>query len=199
MRRCGCRIPMRTRLDRRRLRSRAGLGNVRNGRSSRSALRTPAGCMSELSQSALMLVLRTGFEQDTFTVETPPGTTLVFYMIVEVVHDIDAGFRRLRGALQSDDVLAHAPHPAEALVDAVLGSDEPRDDIAVLVVTFGAQLEQRAKLAAPRVERCHGDVRHGVARGRLPAPACARSARPGRRRCRRRRPQRPSAPGGGSA
>jgi PAS domain S-box-containing protein len=102
------------------------------------ALRTPAGCISELSQSALMLGLRSGSEQETLSVETPPGTTLVFYTdgLVEVVHDIDEGFRRLCSALRSEDLL-RAPQPAEALVKAVLGADEARDDIAVLVVTFG--------------------------------------------------------------
>jgi hypothetical protein len=100
-------------------------------------LRGAGGHVEEFTNFGLMLGLRNGDESEASSVATPPGSTLVFYTdgLVEVVRDIDEGFARFSAALRREE-LVHADRPADALVDAVLGMDEARDDIAVLVVNF---------------------------------------------------------------
>jgi serine phosphatase RsbU (regulator of sigma subunit) len=100
-------------------------------------LRRADGALEELASSGSMVGLRNGEENETCTVTIPPGATLVFYTdgLIEVVRDTDEGSRRLNDALRADDLL-RAGQPAQAIVDAVLGANEARDDIAVLVVTF---------------------------------------------------------------
>jgi PAS domain S-box-containing protein len=100
-------------------------------------LRTPDGRIEEYNSFGLMLGLRAGDETQTRTIFTPPGSTLVLYTdgLIEIGRDLEAGFGRLESALRQDAIIRSA-RPAEALVDAVLGSDAARDDIAVLVVSF---------------------------------------------------------------
>lgn len=100
-------------------------------------LRTPDGVLKELTSFGSMVGLRNAEDSETGTFAIPPGSTLVFYTdgLIEVVRDTDEGSRRLNEALRTDDLLRSA-QPAEAIVDAVVGADQPRDDIAVLVVTF---------------------------------------------------------------
>jgi PAS domain S-box-containing protein len=101
------------------------------------ALRTALGNISDLTDSGRMIGLREGDETDTRTVAIPAGSTLVFYTdgLVEVTRDMDEGFRRLSETLARGEVLS-AERPADEIVRAVLGSDLPHDDIAVLVITF---------------------------------------------------------------
>jgi serine phosphatase RsbU (regulator of sigma subunit) len=100
-------------------------------------LRKADGVLEELASSGSMVGLRTGDETETCAITIPSGSTLVFYTdgLVEIVRDTDEGSRRLNKALRACDLL-RAVRPAEAIVDAVLGADQARDDIAVLVVTF---------------------------------------------------------------
>jgi len=100
-------------------------------------LRTADGRIEEFSHTGSMIGLRTGDDNPPRTIPVPPGSTLVFYTdgLVEVVRDIDVGFRRLSEALR-DDKIARAERSAEAIVNAVLASDAAHDDIAVLVVNF---------------------------------------------------------------
>jgi PAS domain S-box-containing protein len=101
------------------------------------SLRMPDGRIADLTHSGRMIGLRDGYESDTRTVATPPGSALIFYTdgLVEVTRDIGEGFRRLSETLAGIDVFG-APKPADDIVRAVLGSDEAHDDIAVLVVGF---------------------------------------------------------------
>lgn len=100
-------------------------------------LRTADGAVEEFNTFGLMVGLIDDAEAQTCTISTPPGSTLVFYTdgLIEFARDMPDGYRRLTQALQRDDVL-HAARPAQMLVNAVLQTDEARDDIAVLVVTF---------------------------------------------------------------
>ncbi len=100
-------------------------------------LRTADGATQDFTLPGLMVGLRRGDETRTRTIATPPGSTLVFFTdgLLEVTRDMDEGFRRLERALGSEDVV-RAARPAAALVDAVLGADEARDDIAVLTLNF---------------------------------------------------------------
>jgi serine phosphatase RsbU (regulator of sigma subunit) len=99
--------------------------------------RTAQGAVEDSSAPGIMLGLRHGAASETRTIPTPPGTTMVFFTdgLIEVTRDMDEGYGRLFGAL-ADPELPHAEHPAAALVTTVLGEDEPRDDIAVLVLSF---------------------------------------------------------------
>jgi len=101
------------------------------------ALRGTDGQVQIVDQSASMIGLRSGSESEICTIETPPGSMLVFYTdgLIEVVRDVEEGFGRLSRVLAAPDFPA-AARPAEALVTAVLGADTAHDDIAVLVVTF---------------------------------------------------------------
>jgi hypothetical protein len=96
------------------------------------------GTLTELCSSGTMLGVHSGDDpiaSDAVVVQ--PGATLVVFTdgLVEVTRDHVAGITRLRAALAGGRALA-AEHPAAALVTTVVGSDEPHDDIAVLVATF---------------------------------------------------------------
>ena len=67
-------------------------------------------------------------------VACPPGSMLALFTdgLVEFARDIDAGERSVARELASAELVA-TDAPARALVDAVLGSATPTDDIAVLV------------------------------------------------------------------
>ncbi len=99
-------------------------------------LRTLAGLVEEPSAHGTMLGLAAEHIQ-TFTVAIEPGATLVFYTdgLVEVRRDADADVRLLRDVLARDEIV-RSDRPARALVDAVLGDDAARDDIAVLFAAF---------------------------------------------------------------
>jgi serine phosphatase RsbU (regulator of sigma subunit) len=101
------------------------------------SLRTAQGEILDLTHSGRMIGLRDGYEADTRTVATPPGSTLIFYTdgLIEVTRDIGEGLQRLAETLARDDIV-RSPRPADEIVRAVLGSDEAHDDVAVLVVHF---------------------------------------------------------------
>ena len=101
------------------------------------ARRTASGRVEIVNHFGSMIGLRSGDEAGTCTIAAPPGSSLVFYTdgLIDVVRDMDEGFRRLTLALESD-LLVTAAQPAQALVDAVLAGDQAHDDVAVLVVTF---------------------------------------------------------------
>ena len=100
-------------------------------------LRTAQGSVVDCSRSGMMIGLRSGDESETFVIETPPGTALVFYTdgLVETHKELDEGPEHLRKALARGDVL-DVRHPAEALAQAVLEDERPRDDVAILIATF---------------------------------------------------------------
>jgi serine phosphatase RsbU (regulator of sigma subunit) len=99
-------------------------------------LRTLAGTVEEPETHGTMLGVA-GDELATFRVPIEAGVTLVFYTdgLVEVRRDAETDGSALRDVVGRAEIV-HGPQPARAVVDAVLGSDEPRDDIAVLVATF---------------------------------------------------------------
>lgn len=55
--------------------------------------------------------------------------------LIESTHDVVEGDLRVREAL-AHDAMAHTPNPARLLYDTVLDR-EPRDDVAILTVSFG--------------------------------------------------------------
>jgi len=99
-------------------------------------LRALGGLVEEPDTHGTMLGLATE-EIATFTVPIDAGVTLVFYTdgLIEVRRDADTDTQLLREVLSREDIV-RSPRPARALVDAVLGTDEARDDIAVLVASF---------------------------------------------------------------
>jgi serine phosphatase RsbU (regulator of sigma subunit)/anti-sigma regulatory factor (Ser/Thr protein kinase) len=68
--------------------------------------------------------------------QCPEGSMLVLYTdgIVEITRDILAGEQMLESVLRSDAIV-HAANPAE-FVERAIGNLAPRDDIAVIVVSF---------------------------------------------------------------
>jgi PAS domain S-box-containing protein len=101
-------------------------------------LRTADGRVEELAGSGSMLGLRHGNERDVTEIAARPGSTVVLFTdgLIEATRDPDDGRRRLRDALEREDV-ARAEHPARAIVEYVLDGHDASDDIAVLVARFG--------------------------------------------------------------
>jgi serine phosphatase RsbU (regulator of sigma subunit)/anti-sigma regulatory factor (Ser/Thr protein kinase) len=66
----------------------------------------------------------------------PEGSMLVLYTdgVVEITRDIVAGEQMLEAVLRSDAIV-HAANPAE-FVERAIGTQAPRDDIAIIVVSF---------------------------------------------------------------
>jgi PAS domain S-box-containing protein len=100
-------------------------------------VRTADGTISELPGLGTQLGISTGEPHATEWTQIEPGSTLVMVTdgLIEITRDIDVGTERLHRTLERDDIVA-ARRPAQAIVDAVVGDDEPHDDIAVLVVRF---------------------------------------------------------------
>ena len=78
----------------------------------------------------------------------PTDSMLVLYTdgIVEVSRDPIAGEEMLRELLSSDAV-AHAANPAE-FIERAIGAFTPRDDIAIMVVSFGESHSKRWRFEA---------------------------------------------------
>lgn len=101
------------------------------------AQRTADGRVVDWTNTGPMIGLRSGSESATFSIAAPPDSALLLYTdgLIEVVRDLDEGYRRLTTSLAREDV-ASARRPAEALLDAVIGDDRARDDVAVLFAAF---------------------------------------------------------------
>jgi serine phosphatase RsbU (regulator of sigma subunit)/anti-sigma regulatory factor (Ser/Thr protein kinase) len=71
-----------------------------------------------------------------YETQCPEGSMLVLYTdgIVEITRDILAGEQMLEAVLRTD-AIAHAANPAE-FVERAIGTLAPRDDIAIIVVSF---------------------------------------------------------------
>ena len=100
-------------------------------------MRRPDGRVEDLSSPGIMLGLRSGFESDVCTFQTPPGTSLILFTdgITEATRDMQAGYDRLHEVI-GDVELLRGRSPAKALVEAVLGDTPASDDIAVLIATI---------------------------------------------------------------
>jgi PAS domain S-box-containing protein len=99
--------------------------------------------LRKLSSSGLPIGLRDDEGVD-FAIRLRAPCTLVMFTdgLMEFARDLDDGERRIEDAIRT---LAreHIDHLAAALMKAVLGEDEPTDDIAILTVTiarFAAEL-----------------------------------------------------------
>jgi serine phosphatase RsbU (regulator of sigma subunit) len=101
-------------------------------------MRRTDGTVEELEGSGLMLGVRGGVDRRPVTLTLHEPCVLVFYTdgLVEATRDINEGHARLRQALGRADPAAQA-QPARAITDAVLGGEDARDDIAVLVALIG--------------------------------------------------------------
>ena len=86
--------------------------------------------------------------------QCPERSMLVLYTdgIIEVTRDIAAGEQMLEAVLRSDAIV-HAAHPAE-FVERALANRPPRDDIAIIVVSF-AQSEMRWHFEAADVRSAY--------------------------------------------
>ncbi|MEO9264220.1 MAG: SpoIIE family protein phosphatase [Candidatus Baltobacteraceae bacterium] len=84
----------------------------------------------------------------------PPGSALVLYTdgIIEVSRDVAMGQEALTRVVASN-AFAHAANQAE-FVERAIGSQPPRDDIAILVLTFG-RAEQRWRFEAADARAAH--------------------------------------------
>ncbi len=104
--------------------------------------RAADGRIEEFSSPGLLLGLRTGADHAIRDVMTLPGSTLVFFTdgLTEATRDIDEGHRRLHAALALPEVVQD-PHPARAIVEAVLAGEPASDDVAVLVAKVAQPTE----------------------------------------------------------
>jgi hypothetical protein len=78
-------------------------------------------------------------------VALPAGAVLLLYTdgLVEWNRDLLAGEAELRRIVSEGQVFA-GPHPARHLVETILPPEGPRDDVAVLAVSFDAAATTRA-------------------------------------------------------
>jgi serine phosphatase RsbU (regulator of sigma subunit)/anti-sigma regulatory factor (Ser/Thr protein kinase) len=101
-------------------------------------LRLPDGALVQIPGGGvpLGLDLTTTIEVQQFAL--PPGSMLVLYTdgLIEATRDVLEGERRLELALR-DPALPQRDRAAQFLRDAVLG-DAPRDDVAIMVISFDA-------------------------------------------------------------
>jgi PAS domain S-box-containing protein len=91
------------------------------------------GTIEEVPCPGTMLGMPGGALYDVRTVLLYPGDLVVFFTdgLVEAERDFELGARRLREALESDDVRA-APKPALAIFEHVLAGAAIQDDVAIL-------------------------------------------------------------------
>jgi signal transduction histidine kinase len=99
-------------------------------------LRKADGTIAKLESPSAPLGAFGNSTFDMHQVTCPPGSVLVLYTdgIIEFDRDVPEGERRLERLLRSQALL-FAANPAEFL-ERVIGDEQPRDDIAILVVTF---------------------------------------------------------------
>ena len=99
-------------------------------------IRQPDGTVTKLEPPSAPLGAFANVEFEIRETRCLPGSVLALYTdgIVEVSRDVLKGERRLKRLLASKAVL-YAANPAEFL-ERVIGDDAPRDDIAIMVVTF---------------------------------------------------------------
>ncbi|HEY1978171.1 MAG TPA: SpoIIE family protein phosphatase [Candidatus Baltobacteraceae bacterium] len=99
-------------------------------------IRQPDGTITKLEPPSAPLGAFADVAFDVHEARCSPGSVLALYTdgIVEINRDVLTGERRLQELLEAKAVL-YAANPAEFL-ERVIGDDPPRDDIAILVVTF---------------------------------------------------------------
>jgi len=99
-------------------------------------LRRPNGTVAKLEPPCVPLGAFAGSTFDVHEVHCPPGSLLALYTdgIIEIGRDVPEGERRLERLLRSEAVM-YVGNPAE-FIERVIGDQLPRDDIAILVVTF---------------------------------------------------------------
>jgi GAF domain-containing protein/anti-sigma regulatory factor (Ser/Thr protein kinase) len=97
-------------------------------------LRHADGSVHELHHRGLPLGLRERDELASSVAIVPPDSLLVLYTdgLTEATRDVIDGEERVREAL-ADERIAHAAHPAKAILDDVLGGTS-RDDVAILTM-----------------------------------------------------------------
>ncbi|HEX4013147.1 MAG TPA: SpoIIE family protein phosphatase [Candidatus Cybelea sp.] len=112
-------------------------------------LRDAVGVVSELGKSGLPLGLRVRGDSAEVA-ELPERSLVVFYSdgLIEADRNIIRGQDRLRAALARAEIVKEA-HPANALYRAVL-KGESSDDVVVLTMQLGNQLEAQADESALR-------------------------------------------------
>jgi PAS domain S-box-containing protein len=100
-------------------------------------LRHPDARLEELSNSGLLLGMRSRDAGPTRVVTIPRGATLAFYTdgLIEATRDLEQGQRRLHDALAGTEFL-RGSNPARALVTQVLQGRDAVDDVAVLIASF---------------------------------------------------------------
>jgi hypothetical protein len=102
-------------------------------------VRCPDGSVCESRSFGTLLGLGLDEPRETATIAMRAGTVVALYTdgIVEVTRDLLAGQRRLSAALADPAIVADV-HPAQALVERVLGGFHATDDIAVLLLEVKA-------------------------------------------------------------
>jgi len=100
-------------------------------------LRLPNGHVLRLAAPSAPLGAFWDIEFELHEQSCPPDSVLVLFTdgLIEVSRDVVAGERTLEDLLSRSAVL-HAANPAE-FVERAIGTNEPRDDIAILVASFG--------------------------------------------------------------
>jgi PAS domain S-box-containing protein len=98
-------------------------------------LRHPDGEIELLSDGGLPLGLRHIAKQQGKMIGVRPGSYFVFYTdgLTEATRRPADGEEQLRAILREGTALA-APHPAQALRDAMFAATSPTDDVAILVL-----------------------------------------------------------------
>jgi PAS domain S-box-containing protein len=102
-------------------------------------LRHPDGTIDLLSDGGLPLGLRYAAKEKGQTVAVQPGSHIVLYTdgLTEATRRPVDGEERLRELLREGAILT-APHPAQALRDAVFAGAPAKDDVAILVLGIDA-------------------------------------------------------------
>ena len=116
-----------------------GCGEIRYTSAGHAAplLRLPDGAVEHLAPPSAPLGAFSDSQYDVYTRSIPRDSMLVLYTdgIIEVSRDVIAGEKMLDNVVASDAV-RHAANPAEFVERAAAGR-ALRDDIAVIVATFG--------------------------------------------------------------
>ncbi len=126
-------------------------------------LRMPDGEVIELSGDGIPLGVRSRLRVGTRSVPFPVGAFLVCYTdgLTESTHNVFEGEQRLRAALQQTDVL-DSEHPAQALLNAVVGDRQHSDDVAVLTIHMTHSFPGKLELQLPAIPASAHRVRHAL-------------------------------------
>jgi PAS domain S-box-containing protein len=108
-------------------------------------LRLSDGTIAEIAAAGAPLGCRNLAPGESKMVALPAGAVLLLYTdgLVEWNRDLLAGEAELRRIVSEGQVFA-GPHPARHLVETILPPEGPRDDVAVLAVSFDAAATTRA-------------------------------------------------------